>query len=72
MYEGYLEVEELLDWVRVMDKYLDYEDNEEDNMVKHSVTRLKGRVALWWDELQVDRKCKGKQKIKIWDRMVAC
>jgi hypothetical protein len=26
---------------------------------------------LWWDELQVDRRCKGKQEIKSWDKMVA-
>jgi hypothetical protein len=26
---------------------------------------------LWWDELQADRRCKGKQKIKSWDRMIA-
>jgi hypothetical protein len=25
---------------------------------------------LWWDELQADRHCKGKQKIKSWDRMI--
>jgi hypothetical protein len=25
---------------------------------------------LWWDELQADRHCKGKKKIKSWDRMV--
>jgi hypothetical protein len=33
--------------------------------------RLKGHAALWWDELQEDRCCKGKQKIKSWDRMIA-
>jgi hypothetical protein len=32
---------------------------------------LKGHAALWWDELQDDRRCKGKQKIKRWDRMIA-
>jgi hypothetical protein len=32
---------------------------------------LKGHEALWWDELQADRCCKGKQKIKRWDRMIA-
>jgi hypothetical protein len=32
---------------------------------------LKGHAALWWDELQADRCCKGKQKIKSWDRMIA-
>jgi len=26
MYEGKLDVEELLDWFRAMDKYFDYED----------------------------------------------
>jgi hypothetical protein len=51
MYEGILEVEELLDWVCSMDKYFDYEDIEEDNMVNHVVTRLKGHATLWWDEL---------------------
>ena len=54
-----------------MDKYFNYEYIKEDNMVKHAVTRLKGHAALWWDELQVERRSKGKQKIKNWDRMVA-
>jgi hypothetical protein len=71
MYEGNLEVEELLDWVRSMEKYFDYEDIKEDKMVKHAVTRLKGHATLWWDELQVECRSKGKQEIKNWDRMVA-
>jgi hypothetical protein len=33
--------------------------------------KLKGHATLWWDELQADRRCKGKQKIKSWDRMIA-
>jgi hypothetical protein len=71
MYEGNLDVEELLDWIRALEKYFDYEDVEEDKKFKHVVTRLKGHATLWWDELQADRHCKGKQKIKSWDRMVA-
>jgi hypothetical protein len=71
MYEGNLEVKELMDWVRAMDKYFNYEYIEEDKMVNHAVIRLKGHVALWWDELQDERRRKGKQKIKNWDRMVA-
>jgi hypothetical protein len=70
MYEGNLDVEEMLDWFRALDKYFDYEDVEEDKKVKHAVTRLKGHAALWWDELQADRRCKGKKRIKIWGRMV--
>jgi hypothetical protein len=63
-----LDAEELLDWIRALDTYFDYEDVEEDKKVKHAVTRLKGHAALWWDELQADRRCKGKQKIKSWDQ----
>jgi hypothetical protein len=64
VYEGNLDAEELLDWIRALDTYFDYEDVEEDKKVKHVVTRLKGHATLWWDELQADRHCKGKQKIK--------
>ena len=71
MYEGNLEVEELLDWVRAMDKYFDYEEIDEEKKVKHAIIRLKGHAALWWDELQADHRCKGKHKIKSWDMMVA-
>jgi hypothetical protein len=60
MYEGNLDVEELLCWIRALDKYFDYEDVEEDRKVKHVVTRLKGHATLWWDELQADRCYKGK------------
>jgi hypothetical protein len=69
-YEGSLDAEELLDWIRALDTYFDYEDIEEDKKVRHAVTKLKGHAALWWDELQADRRCKGKQKIKSWDRMI--
>jgi hypothetical protein len=64
MYEGNLDVEELLDWIISMDKYFDYEDVDEEKKVNHTVTRLKGHATLWWDELQADRRCKGKKKIK--------
>jgi hypothetical protein len=47
VYEGNLDVEELLDWIRALDKYFDYEDVEEDKKVKHVVTRLKGHATLW-------------------------
>jgi hypothetical protein len=39
MYEGNLDTEELLDWIRAMDKYFDYEDVKEEKKVRHAVTR---------------------------------
>jgi hypothetical protein len=71
MYEGNLDVEEMLEWIRSMDKYFDYEDVIEDKKVRHDVTILKGNATLWWDELQADKRRKGKKEIKSWDRMVA-
>jgi hypothetical protein len=71
MYEGNLDVEELMDWIRSIDKYFDYEDVDEEKKVIHVVTRIKGHATLWWDELQAERRRKGKQNINNWDRMVA-
>ena len=51
MYEGNLDVEELLDWIRALGKYFEYEDVEEERKVKYDATRLKGHAKLWWDEL---------------------
>jgi Icc-related predicted phosphoesterase len=71
MYEGNLDAEEMLDWIRSMEKHFDYEDVDEEKKVKQVVTRLKGHVALWWDELQAERRSKEKQRIKSWDKMVS-
>jgi len=54
-----------------MDKYFNYEDIEEDKMVNHTVTRLKGHAMLWQEELQAECRRNGKQEIKNRDRMVA-
>jgi hypothetical protein len=43
MYEGNLDTEEMLDWIRSMDKYFEYEYFDEDKRVRHVVTRLKGK-----------------------------
>jgi hypothetical protein len=49
MYEGNLDVEELLDWVRSMEKNFNYEEVYEEKRVKQAVTRRKGDVVLWLD-----------------------
>jgi hypothetical protein len=39
-----------------MDKYFNYEYIEEENKVKHVVTRLKGHVVLGWNKLQDEKR----------------
>ena len=51
IYEGNLYVEELLDWIRSMDKYFNYEYVDEEKRVRHVVAKIKGHATLWWDEL---------------------
>jgi len=51
MYEGNLDSEELLDWIRSLEKYFDYEDVKEGRKLRHVVSKLKGHVVLWWDEM---------------------
>jgi hypothetical protein len=60
IYEGNSDAEELLDWIRSMDKHFDYEEVNEEKKVKQVVTRLKGHEALWWYELQAERRSNGK------------
>jgi hypothetical protein len=64
VYEGNLDVEELLDWISTLEKYFDYKEIDDEKKVKHAVTILKGHAALWWDRSQEYKRCKGKSKIK--------
>ena len=46
-YEGSLNAEELMDWIRSLDKYFDYEEEADDKKkVKFAVTRLKGHAVI--------------------------
>ena len=38
--------------------------------MKTVVIKLKGHASLWWEHLQIDRKKRGKEKIKTWVKMV--
>lgn len=72
LYDGNLNVEELMDWISSLAKYFDYEEEVDDKKkVKFAGTKLKGHAAIWWDELQTSRARKGKPKIKQWDKMVS-
>jgi hypothetical protein len=71
MYEGNLNVDELMDWISTMDKYFEYENVPDENKVKFFVTRMKGHALIGWDGAQSERKNKVKTRIKIWDKMVA-
>ena len=62
MYEGKLNVEELMDWINTLNKYFDFEEIEEKKKVRYA--------TIWWDELQIHLERRGKKKINSWDKML--
>ena len=70
MYEGNLNVEELMDGINALTKYFDFEEIEDKNKVKYAVKRLKGHATIQWDELRIHREIRGKSTIKTWDKML--
>ena len=57
--------------MNTMDNFFYYVHVEDGEKVKYVISGMNGHAALWWDEVQSNSKRKGKEKIKIWDRMVA-
>ena len=70
MYSGNLNVEEIMDWIKSLSKYFDFEQIEDKKKLRYGATRLKGHAAIWWDELQIHRERSGKKKINSWDKML--
>ena len=59
MYEGNLNVEELMDWINALNKYFDFEEIEDKKKVRYATTRMKGHAAICRDELQIYREIRG-------------
>ena len=55
MYEGNLNVEELMEQINALAKYFDFEEIKDKKKVKYATTGLKGYATIWWGELQIHR-----------------
>lgn len=69
-YIGNLNLEKLIDWINDIEEYFEYEEIKDPKRVRFAKTKLKGHVAIWWKEVQLERNRKGKEKIVKWYRMV--
>ena len=65
-----LKPDELIDWINELDEYFEYEDIRDLDRVKFAKAKLKGHAKIWWQEIQLERLRRGKEKITRWDRMV--
>ena len=48
MYEGNLNVEEIMDWTNALNKYFDFEEIEDKKKVGYATTRMKRHATIWW------------------------
>ena len=67
---GNLKPDELIDWINEPEEYFEYEDIRDPDRVKFAKAKLKGHAKIWWQEVQLERNRRGKEKITRWDRMV--
>ena len=54
-----------------MEKFFEFEKIRYPQRVRFASTKFRSHASLWWDKLQLDRECGGREKIKSWDRMLA-
>ena len=66
---GNLKLDKLIKWINELE-YFEYEDIRDPNRVKFAKAKMKGHAKIWWQEVQLERNRRGKEKITRWDRMV--
>ena len=60
---GNINLEELIEWNNELEEYFEYEDIEDSERVKFAKAKLKGHAKIWWQEIQLERNGRGKEKI---------
>ena len=54
-FDGQLEIEDFLDWLKKVENYFEYADIQDDRRVKFVTYKLYGRALVWWDQIQASR-----------------
>lgn len=68
-FEGKLQPDEFLDWIRTVERIFDLRDIPDNLKVKLVEIKLKKYASLWWDHVQTQRYREGKHKVDTWDKM---
>ena len=63
VFSGNIKSDELIDWINELEEYFEYEDIRDPNRVKFAKAKLKGHAKIWWQEVQLERNIRGKEKI---------
>jgi len=68
-FEGKIQPDEFVDWLQNVERVFEYKEVPEEQKVKIVVVKLKKHTLIWWENLKRKRKCEGKNKIMMWDKM---
>ena len=67
---GNLKPDELIDWINELEEYFEYEDIRNPYGVNFAKAKMKGHAKIWWQEVQLERNRRGKEKITRWYHMM--
>lgn len=65
-FHGSLNPNEFIDWLNTIERIFDYGEVSVEKKVKLVAIRLKGRASAWWEQLKLNRRRCGKEKIHDW------
>ena len=66
---GNLILDELINWINEIEEYFEYEDIGDLDSVNFVKAKMKGHAKIWWQEIQLERNRRRKDKITRWDHM---
>lgn len=70
-YDGKLDPDEFVEWLRTVERVFDYKQTTEENKVKIVALKLRKYASTWWSNTCLKRERSGKEKIKSWPKMKA-
>ncbi|KAK9704714.1 hypothetical protein RND81_07G006900 [Saponaria officinalis] len=66
---GSLNPEDLLDWIRVIERVFEFKGYSDARSFKVATLKLKGYSSLWYENLKNQRRREGKEPIKSWSKL---
>nr|GEV60836.1 hypothetical protein CTI12_AA531400 [Tanacetum cinerariifolium] len=70
-YDGKLDPNEFMEWLRTVERVFNYKQTTEDNKVKIVALKLQKYASTWWSNTFLKRERARKEKIRTWPKMKA-
>nr|XP_043611802.1 uncharacterized protein LOC122583465 [Erigeron canadensis] len=68
-YDGKLDLDEFVEWLRTVERVFDYKQVTDENKVKIVALKLRNYASIWWANTCAKREKAGKEKIRAWSKM---